>query len=134
MTGSGSSISATQKKNLNKMNRASNDVGLGNMLTDLIASGSATNGTLATSVATLQSNSTVQASHIVLEAESNASRVVLTTGLATVAGFVGTALRSGSPVINAYMASGSVAGTIEVLKSTSGSAIAKNDVITYIAF
>jgi hypothetical protein len=128
------SISTSQKKNLNKMNRASKDVLLGTVVSDLITSASATTGTLATSIATLQANSTVSASHVVLEAESNASRVVLVTGLTTVAGFVGTALRSGSPVINAYMASGSVAGTIEVKKSTSGSAIAKNDVITYIAF
>jgi len=130
------SISASQKKNLNKMNRASKDVLLGTIVSDLITSASSSTGTLATSIATLQSNATVSASHVVTSGEASASKVILVTGLAKVTGFIGQDLRSGSPIINAKWTSGSVAGTIIVESGVSGSPLplASGDVVTYIAF
>lgn len=112
------SISAAQKKNLNKMNRASKDVLLGTIVSDL------------------QGNSTVSASHTVTAGEATASKVILVTGLAKVTGFIGQDLRSGSPIINAKWTSGSVAGTIIVESGVSGSPLplASGDVVTYIAF
>jgi hypothetical protein len=130
------SISAAQKKNLNKMNRASKDVLLGTIVSDLITSASSSTGTLAASIATLQGNSTVSASHTVTAGEATASKVILVTGLAKVTGFIGQDLRSGSPIINAKWTSGSVAGTIIVESGVSGSPLplASGDVVTYIAF
>ncbi len=130
------SISAAQKKNLNKMNRASKDVLLGTIVSDLITSASSSTGTLATSIATLQGNATVSASHTVTAGEATASKVILVTGLAKVTGFIGQDLRSGSPIINAKWTSGSVAGTIIVESGVSGSPLplASGDVVTYIAF
>lgn len=130
------SISAAQKKNLNRMNRASKDVLLGTIVSDLITSASSSTGTLATSIATLQGNATVSASHTVTAGEASASKVILVTGLASVVGFIGQDLRSGSPIINAKWTSGSVAGTIIVESGVSGSPLplASGDVVTYIAF
>jgi len=130
------SISASQKKNLNRMNRASKDVLLGTIVSDLITSASSSTGTLATSIATLQGNATVSASHTVTAGEATASKVILVTGLAKVTGFIGQDLRSGSPIINAKWTSGSVAGTIIVESGVSGSPLplASGDVVTYIAF
>lgn len=109
-------ISASQKKNLNRMNRASKDVLLGDI------------------VSNLQANATVSGSHVVTTAEATASKVIIATGLSTVKGFVGQDLRSGSPIVNAKWVSGSVAGTVVVSNSTSGSPLANGDILTYIAF
>lgn len=130
------SISAAQKKNLNRMNRASKDVLLGTIVSDLITSASSSTGTLATSIATLQGNATVSASHTVTAGEASASKVILVTGLSSVVGFIGQDLRSGSPIINAKWTTGSVPGTIIVESGVSGSPLplASGDVVTYIAF
>jgi hypothetical protein len=111
-------LTASQKAKLNKMNRAAQNVSLGNMLENvgMLASGSLS----------------------VSDAQANASTVIITTGLATVGGFIFDARRSGSP-LNLYLnvVAGSVtAGTIVALRATnnSASAITINDKYSYIAF
>lgn len=104
-----------QTTQLNKMNRASQNVGLGTILSNLNASGSIIIGT-----------------HTVTEAESNASRVVLTTGLSSVTTFWESYKRSGSP-LSLTWTSGSVAGTITVMSSASASPVKTTDVASYIA-
>ena len=108
-------ISTFNKNRLNKMNEAAAGVSLGTMLANL---GFVSTGSLSVS-----------------DAQTNASRVVISTDLATVGGFMVQGYRSGSPLaLNAV--SGSVAGTIVVTKPTNitASAIALNDVISYVAF
>jgi fluoride ion exporter CrcB/FEX len=104
-----------QTTQLNKMNRASQNVGLGTILANLNASGSIVIGT-----------------HTVTEAESNASRIVLTTGLASVTTFWESYKRSGSP-LSLTWTSGSVAGTITVASGASASPVKNTDVASYIA-
>jgi len=106
---------AKQIKDLNRMNRASQNVSLGTTLGNLMTSGNLVSG-----------------SHTVTTPEMSASRVVLTTGLTAVKAFFSTSLRSGSPLSPTWT-SGSVAGTITVHNSTSASPTT-GDVLAYIAF
>ena len=109
---------AKQINDLNRMNRASQNVSLGTELSgvnDLMGAGAL-----------------VSASHTVTAAEMSASRIVLTTGLDAVAAFFPTYLRSGSPLSPTWT-SGSVAGTITVHNSTSASPTT-GDVLAYLAF
>lgn len=109
---------AKQINDLNRMNRASQNVSLGTELSgvnDLMGAGAL-----------------VSASHVVTAAEMSASRVVLTTGLDAVSAFFPTYLRSGSPLSPTW-ASGSVAGTITVHNSATASPTTA-DVLAYIAF
>lgn len=106
---------AKQIKDLNRMNRAAQNVNLGTTLGNFMAAGNVTT-----------------ASHTVTAAEMSASRIVLTTGLTAVTAYFPTALRSGSP-ISLTWTSGSVAGTITVHNSASGSPTT-GDILGYMAF
>ncbi len=103
---------------LNKMNRAAKDASLGTLVGNMPATG------------------ITAGSVVVSSAEAAGSRVVITTGLDVVTGFVGQDLRSGSPIINAKWVSGSVAGTIVVTHGVGGSSIvlAANDSLKYVAW
>ena len=122
-------ISAANKKKLNRSMRSATNVQLGTVISDLITSASSVTGTIAKVAG-------ASGSHVVTSAEASASRVVFATGLATVTGFVPSSLRSGSPVIRANFVSGSVAGTIVAMSATAGSPLplAENDVLSYIAW
>lgn len=106
-------LSISQKKKLNKMNRAAQEVQLGTMLSNLNASGSVIVGTAT-----------------VTDAQVNASRIVLTTGLTSVTTFFPTYTRSGSYLTPTWV-SGSVAGNLIITKSTSASPMI-GDVAAYI--
>jgi hypothetical protein len=125
-------MNSTQIKNINKMNRASASPVLGQIIQDLITSASATTGTLAVAAAAQTAIAGASAYHSVTASEASASRVVLTTGLASVTGFVKTGLRSGAD-IGLNWTSGSVAGTIVVVSGVSASPL-ENDKLNYIAW
>ena len=108
-------ISTANKNRLNHMNRSAQNVNLGTMVANL---GFVSTGSLS-----------------VTDAQTNASRVVITTDLTSVGGFIVQRYRSGSPLeLNAV--SGSVAGTIVCVRPTNitGSVIALGDNINYVAF
>jgi len=106
---------AKQINDVNRMNRAAQNIELGTIIGNLSAAGDFTS-----------------ASHAVTTAEMSASRIVLTTGLDAVTAFFPTYLRSGSP-LSLTWTSGSVAGTITVHNSTSASPTT-DDVLAYLAF
>jgi hypothetical protein len=111
-------LTTKQINQLDHMNRAAQNVALGTMLgtAGILASGSL----------------------IVSDSQANASAVIITTGLATVGGFLFDGYRSGSP-LKQYLnvVAGSVtAGTLVVLRATNSSAstITIGDKYNYIAF
>ena len=97
-------ISSTNKAKLNKMNRAAQNVSLG----DLLAARQSTT---------------------VTDAQANASAVVIDTGLTSIEGFVVQTYRSGS-LVQAQKVTSS-GGNITI---NSGSAVTKDDVINWIAY
>jgi hypothetical protein len=111
-------LSSTTIRKVNRMNRAAQDAHLGTLVGNMPATG------------------ITAGSVVVSSAEAAGSRVVITTGLDVVTGFVGQDLRSGSPIVNAKWVSGSVAGTIVVTHGVGGSAIvlAANDTLSYVAW
>ena len=112
------SLTTAKIKKLNKMNRAAQDASLGTLVANLPATG------------------ITAGSAVVSSAQAAGSRVVITTGLNAVTGFVGQDLRSGSPVVNAKWVSGSVAGTIVVTNAVGGSSLvlASGDTLSYVAW
>ena len=125
-------MNSTQIKNINRMNRASASPVLGQVIQDLITSASARTGTLAVAATAQTAIAGASAYKSVSAGEATASRIVLTTGLATVTGFVKTYLRSGADV-SLNWTSGSVAGTIIVASGASASPL-ENDKLNYIAW
>jgi hypothetical protein len=111
-------LTTKQINHLNHMNRSAQDVSLGTMLgtAGILASGSLT----------------------VSDSQANASMVIITTGLATVGGFLFNAYRSGSPLDSFLnvVAGSATAGTLVVQRATNTSAslIALNDKYNFIAF
>lgn len=108
------SISTTQKNHLNKMNRAAKDVGLGNMISKLSASGSLTSGSVTATGATVN----------------------ITTGFSSVPSmWMIQPSRSGSlgsfPV---KAIAGSTTGDITVTSASGVAPIASGDVLNWIAF
>lgn len=112
------SFTTAQKNHLNKMNKAAKDVSLGTLLDGL--EGLSDVGTIASG------------SWLVTSSEANGSRIVLTTGLSAIKGFMSSYLRSGSPTA-VTIVSGSVAGTLVAKANSSASPLAA-DVVSYIAF
>jgi hypothetical protein len=109
------SISTANKNRLNKMNRAAQNVSLGDRLQYL--------GTMASGSLTVSA------------AEMNGSRVVVTPGIATIGGFIGQVDRSGSIVTHQMkFTAGSVAGTMIASSGSGYFGITAGDVITYVAF
>ncbi len=108
-------FSAKQTRDLNRANRANQNVQLGTIIGNLAIAGSLISG-----------------SHLVTSGEASASRVVITTGLSSVTSFFPTYTRSGSH-LGMTWASGSVAGTLIASNSTSASPLA-NDIASFIAF
>jgi hypothetical protein len=111
-------LTTKQINQLDHMNRAAQNVALGTMLgtAGILASGSLS----------------------VSNVQSDASMVIITTGLATVGGFLFDGYRSGSP-LKSYLnvVAGSVtAGTLVVQRATNNSAspIMLNDKYNFIAF
>jgi hypothetical protein len=91
-------MNTTQIKNINRMNRASASPLLGQVIQDLITSASSVSGTLAVSVATLETNMTVSSSHVVSGAEATASAITIQTTVSPVVGKIVQATRSGSQI------------------------------------
>ena len=112
------SFTSSQISHLNKMNRSAKDVSLGTVLSGIEALSDL--GTVASG------------SYSVTSGEANGSRVVLSTGLSAIKGFMYSYLRSGSPT-GITIVSGSVAGTLVVKANSSASPLA-SDVVSYIAF
>ena len=112
-------MSTVYKTHLNNMNRAADDVKLGTMIANM--------GTISTG------------SLSITEAQANASRVEVPTGLASVGGFLANIRRSGSPLMLKVTA-GSVTGALLVENTTivttvtGGSKAAVDDVVHYLAF
>lgn len=113
-------ITSSQSAKLTKMNRAAKDVALGTLIQGL-----------QTSAALVKASG----SYAATAADASNAKIAITTGLTAVSGFLAEARRSGSPLALAVF-SGSVAGTIVAIKdpTTTGSAIAAGDVVTYFAF
>jgi hypothetical protein len=113
------SISTANKNKLNHMNRAAQNVQLGTMIQNM---GFVSTGSLS-----------------VTAAQSNASRVEVPTGLASVGGYVALARRSGSP-LNLKITAGSVTGALLVENTTivttvvGGSQVAPGDIVSFVAF
>ena len=126
---SGSYISTAQKRSLNRMNKASKDVQIGSMLSDLIVSASAT------SLATLNTNMVISGSHTVTAAEHSASAVLLLTGTTAIRGFFVQCFRSGSSL---WDFSPKVVSTGSKITVSSGCSttfvITENDVVQWQVF
>ena len=118
-------ISNANAPKINHMNRAAQNVNMGTLLQQLQSGSSTLNTYIGGS-----------GSHTVVAAEANACRVVITTGLAAVTGFMVQDQRSGSMIVNnVYAVSGSVAGTLDIrATSATGSLVQLGDVITWMAF
>jgi len=120
---------------LNRMNAAAKKVGMG---TEIQRLGTANDVSVAASAAqTLVAGASGSAT--VSAAQASASRVIFTTGLTYVKGFIGQDRRSGSAVINAQWTSasaGATAGTIVVKSAVSASALplAAGDSLYYAAW
>lgn len=109
-------LTAGQISKLNKSNRAAKD------------------GALGTRLAALDSLIGFSGSYTVLAAEASASRVVITSGLDTVRGFMADVTRSGSNVTHRMkFTAGSVAGTY-VVSGSNVPGIFPDDVITYLGW
>lgn len=106
------SLTNTQIKHLNKMNRAASDVSLGTLVNGFIA------------------NTQVSGSVAASSAQSAASAVVISTGLSSVAGYIVQGFRSGSAISNVYIASNS-SGSLTV---RSGSFVTTGDVYNWLAW
>jgi hypothetical protein len=117
-------ITSSQSAKLTKMNRAAKDVVLGTLIQGLQTSA-------ASSAALVKASG----SYVATAADASNAKIAITTSLTAVSGFLAEARRSGSPLALAVF-SGSVAGTIVAIKdpTTTGSAIAAGDVVTYFAF
>lgn len=107
------SISTTQKNHLNKMNRAAKDVGLGNMVSMLAASGSLTSGSVTATGATVNITTGFSSVPSMWIVQSSRSGSVGTFGLKTVAG--------------------STTGDITVTSASGVAAIANGDIFNWIA-
>lgn len=118
-------ITAAQAAKINKMNRASKDASLGTAVRNAETAISATQAIVGAS-----------GSYTAVAADASNAVIAVATGLATVNGVIGQVRRSGSPLGNMVVMSGSVAGTIIAKKdpTVTGSSIAANDVLTWIAF
>lgn len=121
------SISDALKNQLNKMNRAAQNVGLGTL------------------VQTMQSGSQTQLTQIAgIKADlgssgattSAGSEVNIPTGLTAIVGKTVSITRSGSSLYNLqpYVASGSGTAVLKVSGATGGSALASGDVVTWFVF
>ena len=110
-------ITAAQATKLNKASRANKDALLG------------------TVVRNLQGYVGASGSYTVVAGEASASRVVITTGMAAVNGWMVGGRRSGSP-LTYNVTSGSVGGTLLVVNPTgiSASPIAAGDIISWLVF
>ena len=119
-------LTTAQIAKLNKMNRAAKDGTLGTRLNAVENSVSGSATVLGAS-----------GSYTTVAGDATGSRIVITTGMATVHGLVADYRRSGSAIPFMKITAGSVAGTIEVIKDptyTGGSVIAASDVVTWFAF
>jgi len=117
---------------LDRMNRAAYKVGMG---TEIRRLGTA-NDTAVLAAATQVAIAGASGSATVTSAQASADRVVLSTGLTAIKGFVTGALRSGSPVIQPNVISGSVAGTLVFMTATTGcaTALTADDSLWYMAW
>lgn len=119
-------FTSAQIAKLNKMNKASQLVSLGTIVSGLVDS-----------VATLETGTVVKTSASVISAaQANASAVVLNTGLSTITGFTAQILRSGSAVNYVYASSASAGGNITVTSSSPASykMAATTDVVSVVAW
>ena len=120
---------------LNRMNRAAQKVTMGTEIRRLGLDDAilVTAKSAQTIIAGASGSATVSAT------QASASRVIFTTGLAYVKGFIGQDRRSGSAVMNAQWTSasaGATAGTIVVKSAVSASALplAAGDSLYYVAW
>jgi hypothetical protein len=121
-------LTTSQKKKLNRMNRAADDANLGTLL-GVIESGSAT----------LNAMIGFSGSKVVLDIEANGSRVPIDTGMTAtgVRGYIIQAWRSGSAISNSIkVTAGSPTGTLFVSGSnlTAGNGLLKDDVLQYMGW
>jgi len=125
-------ITAASAVILNRMNRAAQKVGMG---TEIRRLGQAADIAISAS-STQRAIVGASGSATVTSAQASANRVVLSTGLTTIKGFVTGALRSGSPVIQPNVISGSNAGTLVFMTATTGcaTALAADDSLWYMAW
>jgi hypothetical protein len=100
-------LSTTEIKHLNKMNRSAQDISLGTTLNDLITSASSVSGTLAVDVATLQGNMVTPGSLLVTTAQAAASAITIQTTVNPIVGKLVQGYRSGSPLTMKTMMTGS---------------------------
>jgi hypothetical protein len=119
-------ITTAQRAKINKMNRASQDVSLGTIVQDL-QSGCAVNAAYRTT------NTAIIASSGSLTCAG--SQIFISTGLATIHGYVIQCNRSGScATLPLYAWSGSVAGTLRITSASGVNALTTTDVVTWFAF
>jgi len=128
-------ITAASATILNRMNRAAQKVAMGTEIRRI----GLDNDILVTATAAQTVIVGASGSATVSSAQASASRVILTTGLTYVKGFIGQDRRSGSAVINAQWTSasaGATAGTIVVKSAVSASALplAAGDSLYYVAW
>jgi hypothetical protein len=144
-------LTSKQKTHLNNMNRAADDVSLGTVINDLIASGSNT-GTLSTTVTALSASATTAAnqlaglpSHIIAgsytvqNADLVGSASIILGGFTGIKGFMVQDYRSGSQISGSSIVKVgiSISGSNLVINSgstLSGSTLALNDILNYILF
>jgi hypothetical protein len=114
------------------MNRAAQKVGMG---TEIRRLGQAADIAISAS-STQRAIAGASGSATVTSAQASANRVVLSTGLTTIKGFITQASRSGSPIIQPNVISGSNAGTLVFQTATTGCAVAlaADDSLWYMAW
>ncbi len=104
-------ISNANKAKLNKMNRAAQNVSLGNILQAAPISGS----------------------HTITDAEANASAVTIATGLTAVGFGLAQIFRSGS-IVSASASSLKITTSAGNMTISQGSSVIKDDLISWVAF
>lgn len=108
-------MTSTQIAHLDKMNRSAQDVSLG------------------TRIAALEGDLGASGSHVVTSGEASASAINITTGIASVTGFIVQGYRSGSPLGAVKVVTSS--GSLAITSSASATwVITANDVINYIVW
>jgi hypothetical protein len=144
-------FTSKQKTHLNNMNRAADDVSLGTVINDLIASGSNT-GTLSTTVGALSASATTAAnqlaglpahivagSYTVQNADLIGGSTILLAGYTGLKGFMLQDYRGGSQISGSILNKVGIAITgsnlvINSGSSLSGSSLVLGDVLSYILF